>query len=275
MPFKTTDTLPENPAVTIFLSGLMIIQPDAQGQTCEVFVNRAALDHELSVEVREKRIGKPDVIWMRHFGPFDFLSSEEPSFGLQFIAGSPKGLGMYTGAPGPQGEETLELALDLASHQFHHDISLEVDPKGGRPSIFFNDGTFYTAEKTSEDLTIKLKKGNAALPDLDSFANLIGVSISLKGEDRLAVRWRQMGLPQVLELGEPPEGSSYEIYILNDPLYVDPQEAIKHDEFAEYYKILPSIPTNDQFALEVEIPEPVEGERGTPRTLCMCVLINR
>lgn len=285
MPFGEATELPKNPSVRIFLTGQMIIRPDAAGQTCEVFVNRSAPNHQLSVEIREKRAGRPDAILMRHFGPLAFVTPPEdaPIHGLFILAESPAGVKMYTGAPTAEGEESLGLAIDLKAEQFHKDQPIAIDVAGGRPSILLNDGIFYTADKTSSKLNIKLKKGAAEVKELDPFASLIGANIYLEGEDVLRVRWRQNGLPEVLELKKPGEGSSYEIYIINDPLYEDTEKGELHDEFSEYYKILQLLP-----AAPVDMPTPVPNEsrfsldvkpkdakdRGTTRTPCMAVLLN-
>lgn len=285
MPFGEAKELPQNPAVRIFFTGQMIIRPDADGQTCEVFVNRSAPNHQLSVEVREKRAGKPDAILMRHFGPLAFVTppEDEPIHGLFILAESPEGVKMYTGGPTAEGEEALSLAINLKSEQFHKGQAIEIDTDGGRPSILLNDGIFYTADKTSSKLNIKLKKGAAEVGPLDPFASLIGANIYLEGQDVLRVRWRQNGLPEVLELKKPEEGSNYEIYIINDPLYEDWEKGEVHDEFREYYKILqilPSaptdmptaVPTESRFSLDVQPKD--EKDKGTTRTPCMTVLLN-
>jgi hypothetical protein len=78
-----------------------------------------------------------------------------------------------------------------------------------------------------------------------------------------------MGVPRTLEL-ERKEGSSHEIYILNDPLFVDTQAGEAHDELREYYKILTSIPPEERFELQI-VDLPTTG-KGTPDTLCMPVV---
>jgi len=274
MPFtKEFKDLPEGPAVRIFLTGLLLIQPDTTGESCEIFVNRSAPDHELSIEVREKRDGIADSVLMRHFGPLAFLPppDDPPSHGLFIIAKSPKGLGRYVGAPKP-GADPLSFAIDLKDAQFHKNQDVTVDAQGGRPSILLNDGIFYTAEKTAAELTINLEKGGHALGTIQPFANLIGANLYMDGEeDVVQVRWRQNGLPEVLELKKPEKGTSYEIYIMNDPPFLDPEKAEIHDEFREYYKILPNVPTQEQFKLEVTAPP---GFKGSAKKPCMPLYIN-
>jgi hypothetical protein len=133
------------------------------------------------------------------------------------------------------------------------------------------DGIFHTAAKTSDNLELKLKKGEKSWRTLKAFANLIGVNIYLKEGEKLNLAWRERGLPRTLALTQRPAGMSYEVYIINDPLYDDPEEAKAHDELAEYYKILPSVSTADRLRLEVTVLEP--DPRGSARTPCMPVII--
>jgi hypothetical protein len=267
MPLTPTDTLPPNPDVRIFFSGLMIIDADNAGETCEVFVNRAALNHHFSVVVREKRIDRPDVVLMRLPCEFSFLPdlTGNQTVGLEILANPHKGLAMYTGAPQPDGSETFRLAIDLESTMFHGK-SIEVD-EGGRPSILLNSGIFYAAERTMPQMVINLKRGGS-VQQLGSFANLIGANISLGDKETLTIRWLDVGVVRALQLKRK-EGSTYEIYINNDPLFVDPEAGEAHDEFKEYYKILDSIPPEERFELKVD---PKSSPKGTPRTLCMTVV---
>ena len=267
MALKAVKTMP-NPAVRILFSGLMIIAPDESGETCEVFVNRAALDHRFSVEIREKRENKPDGVLMRHLAPLSYLPDDTGNqiYGLEILANPRSDLNMYTGEPLRGGEETFELALDLEGKMFHGK-PVEVDLVAGRPSILMNSGTFYSAEKTPSKMIVNLKRGKSVKP-LGSFANLIGANIDLKEKETLTIRWLEMGVVRALELKRK-EGSTYEIYILNDPLFVDPEAGEVHDELREYYKILGSIPPEERFELEID---PKTIPKGTPATLCMPVV---
>jgi hypothetical protein len=127
-----------------------------------------------------------------------------------------------------------------------------------------NSGIFYSANKTPPEMRVNLKRGKSVVP-LGSFANLVGANIYLPDDETLGIRWLEMGVVRALELKRK-EGSSYEIYILNDPLYVDIEAGVFHDELKEYYKILGSIPTEERFELKID---PTTVRRGTPNTLCM------
>jgi hypothetical protein len=265
MPFNLANTLPPNPDVRIFFSGLMIIQPDAEGKTCEVFVNNRADNHQFSIEIRQRRTNLPDAVLMRHFGPLALANS--PTFGFHIEASNPKGVERYTGPQLAGGEDSLNLAIDLNDARFHS-TQPDVDVSAGRPSIVLNDGIFYTADQASGNLGIKLVRGETQ-DDMGPFATLIGANIYLNDNETLTVFWTRNGAPQTLEIAKPQLGASFEIYIINDPLFVD-REAIteRHDDLSEYYLMLPSVPLEERCRLE--IPEDAfTDDRGTPTTLCM------
>lgn len=297
MPFEPTPVLPPNPAVKVFFSGLLILKPSDDGNSCEVFVHRSAPAHHLTIEVRRKKENRPDEIMMRHVGPLTFgvaLSAtpgQKPIHGffIQKITNGQKGVRKYLpdAPPGPDEPQSLELAVNMDSLKFHNgnpEIGapapgeaprklLDIDPLGARPSIFINDGTFYTAAMTRPDIEIKLKQEGAADKVLEPFASLIGANIYLEDGTNVVVRWRHQGKFEALELKKPAPGVSYEIYIVNDPLYEnDSEDEPKHDEFREYYKILPEVPTSEQFRLDVK-PLAATIERGTTKAPCMSVII--
>jgi len=281
MPFTPVQELPEgSPSVRIFLTGQLILQPNDTSDTCEVFVNRSAPNHHLTIEVREKFAGEPDFILMRHHGPLEFYDPDDLVSGLEISRERPENsteppskVAKYNGPPTPYGE-ALNLAIDLTRQGFHAGKKLPIDHQCARPSIMIKDGIFHTAAKTSENIEVKLKKGEKAVRDLPAFASVIGANIYLKEGEKLHIAWREMGMSRTLSLKKPAAGVSYEVYIINDPLYDDPEEAIAHDEFAEYYKILPSVNTADRLKLEVKVLAPVPDDpRGSARTPCMPVVV--
>jgi hypothetical protein len=280
----------------------MILEP-IENDACQVFVNSSATRHFLTVEVRRKRNNRPDEIMMRHVGPLAFVGSEDPPLHgmlIEKITQGAKGVRKYVGnAIGPKGEESFDLAIDMEGATFHKgnppglpDLVtgrarnlLEVDNLVGRPSIMLNDGIFHTAAKTSPQLTITLK--HRTKPDLGllPFAKLIGANIHLTADESVVLTWRNQGKLAGLELKKPEDGLSYEVYIINDPLFessetisqLDPVTGQplepKHDEFAEYYKLLTVVPSDDQFRLRVDPPPPGAPplERGSTDIPCMPV----
>lgn len=298
MPFTPVDTLP-SPDVRIFFSGLMIIEPQDDG-TCEVFVHSSAPRHYLTIEVRRKQAGRPDELLMRHVGPLAFFDDENagdvPLHGMEIlkITDKAKGVKGYFPSTVPQNGEpdSLARAINFESSRFHNGNPeagvdpktksvfrlLDVDPLGGLPSILINDGTFYTAAKTRDEFELILQKPDGSSERLEPFASLIGADIELEPGTSVAVRWRQQGRKQRLSLTRA-KGISYEIYIVNDPLFESvaiskSDQDPKHDEFREYYKILHRVPTNKQFRLDVEVPKDNDNstKRGTTRNPCMTII---
>ncbi len=287
MPFTSVTKLPDNPDVRIFFSGLLILDPNPSPDpipgvnTCEVYVHRSAPDHQLSIEVRRKRAGKPDIILMRHIGQLAFIappSGVDPRFGMTIrVNDDPKGVKRYD-PPDPDHTssegEGLGLAIDLEHLPAQRRESVGgVNSLDGRPSILFNDAVFYTAAKTSKDVTVRLKKDDVVVVEkLDPFARVIGANIYLDNADSsVLVEWVQQGLPKVLELLKPEDESlSYEIYIVNEPLYEEEEPTLpRHDELKEYFKILPE--ARERFELEVPSDTP-DAERGSTTTPCMPVI---
>jgi hypothetical protein len=281
----TTPDLRPDPDVRIFFSGLMVLQPAPNGQSCEVFVHRSAPNHQLTIEVRQKQAGKPDLIKMRHVGPLPYVlqtlgaaEGDPPIHGMSIaVETNPKGIMAFkSDQPSAEGEG-LDQAINIQGGEFHGGNVGEVDMLGGRPSILLNDAVLYTADKTRPELTINLKKNARQVRKLEPFASLIGGNIYLDQDDTVIVTWQVQGVIEELRLAKRNDGVSYEIYIVNDPLFENETLQIpEHDEFKEYYKLFPQVPLQEQFRLEV-IQPPVANaapamDRGSTRIPCMSVL---
>lgn len=284
MAIPTTPNLDPKPDIRIFFSGLMILDPSDDNESCEVFVHRSAANHQLTIEVREKQETGPDLIKMRHVGPLPYALSppdfdgDPPIHGMAIaVERNPKGIRAYDGEPGPEGE-SFNLAINLDGQDFHNGSTGQIDKLNGRPSILLNDAVLYTADKTSPQLTIDLKRNGQQVRTLEPFASLIGGNIYLDEGDSVSVRWMAQGMLEELKLAKSTTGSSYEIYIVNDPLYESNALFIPaHDEFKEYYKLCPEVALENQFRLDVKtdngMPLPVM-ERGSTKTPCMSVYVD-
>lgn len=299
MPFASVTELPADPDVRVFFTGLLILDPNpdpdpgpllgSNVNACEVFINRSAPDHHLSIEVRRKRAGEPDLIMMRHLEDLSFGAAPPntpPRYGMLVrVTGRdhPRGVRRYDpadpNAPSPEGRG-FGFAIDLAGPQFHGG-PLEIDRRAGRPSIVFNDAIFYTAATTRGDAAISLLRENTVIVErLPPFASIFGANIYLDADDpnaEVEISWRQQGLDKILRLRKPPAGESFEIYIANEPLYEqDSSPFAAHDEFAEYYRLLPNVPVQERFRLVVPPPQPgapPTTDRGSTTTPCMPVVI--
>ena len=307
MPFTPTPELDQSSDVKIFFSGLLILKP-IENNLCEVFVHTSAPRHFFTIEVRRKHSdNQPDEVMMRHIGPLAFIVTDRdgpdqiPVHGMEirkvFGQGAGQSVGVKKFAPdNPQPNDLpagFNLAINLEGAGFHQGNPelastnpeeptrrlLDIDPLGARPSILLRDGTLYTAAKTRPNIVINLQKQNGeAVRELLPFASLIGAAIPLEANTHVALRWRQQGKVETLNLNKE-DNVKYEIYIVNDPLFENDsiqntEKDPKHDEFREYYKILPRVPSDQQFRLDVEIPETVTSSRGSTRAPCMSISLD-
>jgi len=297
MPFATEPNAVavSSPDIRVFFSGLMLIKPSADSRTCEVWVHRSAPEHELTIEVRRKQPNAPDLIMARHVGPLPYAfpapggsAGDPPIHGFQILVQTnPKGVKAYTGPITALGEDALSKSINFNSGQFHIGRVGGIDELGGRPSVIFNDGLFYTAAKTPNGTDIKLERDGAAVVQLDPIGSLIGANIKLDNGDRVVLKWHSQGRVKTLPLVKPAAGTTYEIYIINDPLFEEEITGIpKHEEFDEYYKLLREVPPpgspagtplkpfrpEHQFRLKITPPAgPVRGSTEIP---CMPGIID-
>lgn len=277
MPFRPVSEFPRDPQplVRVFFTGQMIVKPTPSGDKCEVFIHRNALDHELSIEVRLKRPGKPDSVMMRHMGPLEFARPEPPNpvaeHGLFIIAAAPAGIRRYNGVDTTEGKR-LGLALDLKNF---HPGKTKVSKAAGQPSILMNDAIFYSAEETHPELIVELQKNGVTIKTLTPFTTVIGANIY---SDLVTVEWREKGRLETLKLVRPAPNASFEIYIINDPLCEGPPRPglPAHDELKEYYNALPEVPHPDRFNLFfTAVPreaEAVGAAKGSTRNPCMSLI---
>lgn len=276
MPFTPVTALPENPLAKLYFTGQLIIEPSADGATCEVFVNRSATNHELLIEIRLTRPVGPDIILMRHQGRLNHASAQHGMTIL--IESGATGVKRYDG-PDQPGAHKLGRAVDMRDlYQTHAPPApdLSVDPQLARPSILLNDGVFYAAERTAE--VFELKLAGSPLPDLTDFASIVGVDIPRAGSSPLVVTWRAHG--NVEQIGLKPRtepGFGYEIYVINDPPFeLMPIAGVPpHDEFKEYFKALFKVPPAKHLSLTPKASAPPSGgaQRGSTRTPCMPIIL--
>jgi len=272
MVFEEAHELPPDPTVKIIFTGLLILQP-LPDKTCQTFVHNVSRDHDLLVEVRRKRPGNPDVIMMRAPGPLRFTGGHTPpAHGLLIskvgVPAAQKGVKAYTGRPTDEGQSLSE-SLNLSTLL---DVSPgSVDTVGGRPSVLIDDGIFYTAQVLPVHFKLNKRDGTKTI-EFHEMGTIIGANIYLTApEQTVNLRWRRPGGDVTLDLEVKPQ-TTYEIYINNEPLFEDDSATgPAHDEFVEYFKILPEVETGEQFTMEFLPPLP---DRGSSRTPCASVLLN-
>jgi hypothetical protein len=284
MPFATQPNLPPNPSVRIFFIGLNILTP-AANNTCKTFVHRTSPGHTLLIETRRKRPGKPDVLMMRRQGPLTTTGADPTNtHGLLIrtagLVPSQKGVKAYDGTtPSTEGTKFFD-SFDMSD--IMHVPPGAVSPCGGQPSILIDHGVFYTADKVPmhpPELTAQLvKKTPPGTPpkviDLAEIPTIIGANIYLDPQvpgQQVTLLWRQNGQDVHLDL-KPSPNFTYEIYVINEPLFEeDSPTGPSHDEFEQYFQILPGVPQNQQFKLVINGTIP---DRGTTRAPCMSVLLS-
>ncbi len=275
MAFKPHPKLPPDPSIRIFFIGLNILAPTA-GDTCQAFVHNSSPQHSLLIETRRKRKGKPDVLMMRHSGPLAFTEADDTrTHGFLIttagLAPADKGVRAYDETePSTEGTRLfdsfrLSKILDVSPGK--------VDEFGGLPSVFIDHGIFYTADKVTVKAKL-VKKGGAKEMTLTEVPTIIGANIYLDPtikDHQVTLFWRQNGSEAHLDL-KPSANFTYEIYIINEPLFeLDTPAAPRHAEFEEYFKILPDVAMNEQWELEFLEDPP---DRGSTRTPCMSILLN-
>ncbi len=270
MPFQTQNNLDPNPSFRIFFIGLNILAP-AAGNTCQVFVHNSSPPHNVTIETRRKRAGKPDVLMMRHLGRLNSTGAD-PNNGFLIrtvgLAPAAKGVKAYNGHTA--STEGTKLA-DAFSIEKITGVQADVDRNGGLPGIFIDHGVFYTADKVT--VGAKIKKNNGDEDLLTEVPTIIGANIYLNHnvpQHGVTLIWRQQGSDVLLPL-KPSPNFTYEIYIINEPLFVPDSPTVVHGEFREYFKILRNVPHQKQFEIEYIQPIP---DRGSNRSPCMSILLD-
>jgi hypothetical protein len=175
----------------------------------------------------------PDIILMRHLGtlePEDLTIQAGNEGVTRFVPDLPFG-----------HPNDFRWLIDLAGPNFH-DCDVVIDGTGTEPNVIIKDGLFYTAARTDESKLRVTRNGGGKNPlPLGAVAAIVGVNIYLRGQ-KLTLTWTQDGEEETLILplsDAPPNVSDYEIRIVNDPPYVDPESDVSdHDEFKEYYKVV-------------------------------------
>lgn len=282
MPFKSQFTFPATlPLVKVLFNGLMIAKPNSTGSECDVFVHKTGTDHDLSIEIRLKQPNKADEIVMRHLGTLQLLQQTQDGKKLGFILtkDSPAGVFAYLG-DSTMGIDPIRSPRVFDTNAFHPGKN-GIDRASAEPSILINDALFYCAAKTVPGLEAELQNAQTGtvITPLVEFCSILGANIY---GTSVNVAWRENGQVQSFPLtNDIPTGAYYEVYFINDPPYVPrpPAGQQPHDELAEYYKILPNVPSSERlkvFYKKIPGQNPAVAvpaqDKGSARFPCMTLI---
>jgi len=306
MAFPGIQTMPTAfPSARILFHGLLLWYPDDDGKSCRIGVLRYTTDHHLSIEVRIKKKGEPDFTVMRYQGPMRFLERDDNTRadpGLVITVDNPSDDARVRVFAPTQGFERSPTSnshpqdyrwgLDL--DDAHKDEMLQSsekllvrDDNCTEPSIKITEGILYTASRSHPSVKIEkvVLKNPSQKEDFYPLAALMGINIYLDPQknQQLVLRWikedgsfKELPLPAQAN----PEELSYEIYIDNNPSFIDD---LSHSDFTEFYKAfqLKSLPTK-LFDLVFTIPPALQSgstqtmkfvergtDLGTPTIPCM------
>jgi hypothetical protein len=274
MPFdRSTVPLPTSPDVTVELTGLLLFMPANNSSSCAIGVHRTAPDHKLEIALVVCEPGKPPCLVPLHSG-----NLESEPFSIRVTPDSHrvsawKPTLLPFDRANPANDETdLQWAVDI--NQMH--------PEGlncinVHPCVTIYDGIFYTRKKSKEEkVDVDLVRGTSHT-NLHSIAGTIGVAITLSGQSKVLLDWRNSAGPQTENLpreGDLP-GTTYVLSIRNVP--PPPATTPGHNEMAHYYEVLrrldgSEVPAEQKFDLNVTL-KPVEetrpGIRKTDEIPCM------
>ncbi len=249
MPFQETQTLPDNdqvrPQIRMFFHGLVIIRSsDGPGnRTCLAELHRDASGHDISIEVRTKEAGKPDLVLLRIIRK---LPAGENHVRIVMPPATPTGqrgafkfvplnVDPFATTPTPQNRNDFGWIMNLAHARYHGPrIGLRRNGTRGGISIEGGDSRFYTALLLEDD--IEVTRDDFHHGTIHGLAAVVGANLYYTGDASIILPGSgdTLPLPQP-DLPQPGRtGISYEIYVENSPLLAN----VEHDELEEYYRVL-------------------------------------
>jgi hypothetical protein len=276
MPFRSTQQgqpMPANPDIKIFFQGLLILRASDDSKRCVVeTLLRPTFSHTLSIEVRAKRAMEPDVIIMRDFGhlqpPGLVIDGgyDEASSVVHKYQPSSFNNPASDGAP-----EDFRWIVNLEGSLFHGH-PLTVNTNATRPGITIKNGIYYFHTAARKTGPITRTGGGEVDQELTAIASIAAASLSL-GSQPAVVTWTR-GTSHTLKLHKV-AGTSYEIYIDNSPLFMDPGSP-PHNELHEYYGVLSGF--GDKFDLDFHTTSLVgtgkfDTMRSSPNIPCQAIAL--
>ena len=245
MPFTRTDVPPSTtPPITIKFSGLMVLQPGAIMDTCEIGVHKFdRCDHLfqmiLLVSKPNPTVMQPPLpplppimvplvtgpltaqVWIR------LASNPRPDNGtFKVFAKDP-----FTRTSPPSHVNDYRWGVNLRSR---HLDAYTTD--GAKPSVILKTGVLYAPDLTRDGLRPQLVCPGT-IEELNHIATHFAVTIQPSGP--LVIEWNDQGNERALALPRErdPEGTVYTLYLINEPPNFD---GLPHDELPLYYRVLAS-----------------------------------
>ncbi len=263
--------------VNIFFHGQLFLRSE-DGETCEVGVNPLAINHILSIEVRTKQLGRPDLINMRHFGPLHLRSPEGMSIEVLPAVASPRAFKCETtypidfrngtGAP----DNDFRWILNFEGRNFHHPKELLPTVFGTKNVIRLKGGEYFfeTAFRANPLMLFNRTGGGLADETFRGIGAIAGARVFLADNQSVVVKWNDDTAERVLTLTRTPN-VTYEIYIENTPLFVqvDPMKLGDHEELVHYYNLIPEsqVPAAARFKLTPALTR-TGRDLGSPTIPC-------
>ena len=263
MPFTPTDIEPcPRSKVTVTFAGLLLLRPAADN-TLEVGVHKFSRDHTLQVILIVNKPQRPPRLIRLLTGPLvDDLKltiDPAPQAGVQkFVASNTE----FDRSNENNHPLDYRWVINMQSFEGHEQIDIN---DGAKPIAKLNGGVLYTPNVTRQGLNPQLVCNEEPTP-LHRFAADLGAAIDLPGETKMRITWSELGKPQeqILPRDPPdPEGTTYTVALLNDPLISEPAP---HDELEEYYKVL-------EIGPEVGHCSIILGDHKTDEIPCLPVVL--
>lgn len=257
----STSALKPDPQVTLYFSGLILMAYRNQDKInrMEAGVHSTAPDHQFKIIV-EKITRTGISIFETGFDPTS-SGAGTIEFNLFNDQGGPANpsVNFYQNNPfdrdrfskffgnddfGPVSIDDLRdfrWVIDFESHHLHN-RPLNVDHTALTPRIHINNGTFYTARRTSTTFNrIRVENGDPKICNFGGVAHVIGVNVHYD-----ATQYARLKISDEIILTLRYEaGTHYKVAFINDPTDQDDPD---HNDFKEYYSVI-DVDEAEQFNL--------------------------
>lgn len=254
MAFQTTNTQPvTNAPVTLTFSGLIVLKPGEENNTCEIGVHQFTHDHLFQVMLIANRPGRPPSVTRLLTGPL----MTPVSIGLAG-GGNPQAADFKVFALNDldfdRGAGTNDNGGTNDSKDFRWAINIKTfhptaEINGGvQPLITLKTGVLYVPNLSNGTLAPRLVRGEEPHVDLHQIAEDLAVSIVPPAGTQVEFQWQDLGETRSMTL--PPTGGdatiTYTVAFINEPANMS---AEAHDELSLYYRIVDAVPEETRFVL--------------------------